>query len=108
MSEKLFVYGTLGPKRPNAHVLENIGGTFCVAYVTGRLKAEGWGAELGFPGMVPDENGERIDGFVFTSDTLADNWQVLDDFEGAGYRRVETTAVLSDGSRETVWVYALV
>ncbi|MGI4199102.1 gamma-glutamylcyclotransferase family protein, partial [Klebsiella pneumoniae] len=26
--ESLFVYGTLGPGRPNAHILENIGGTW--------------------------------------------------------------------------------
>ncbi len=31
--ESLFVYGTLGPGRPNAHILENIGGTWQEGHV---------------------------------------------------------------------------
>ncbi len=67
MQEKLFVYGTLGPGRSNAHILENIGGSFVPAYVKGYLKAEGWGAAMGFPGLVPDANGGPVHGFVFSS-----------------------------------------
>ena len=33
--ESLFVYGTLGPGRPNAHILENIGGTWQEGHVGG-------------------------------------------------------------------------
>ena len=37
----LFVYGSLGPNRPNAHILENMGGTWAKAYVHGDLHAKG-------------------------------------------------------------------
>jgi gamma-glutamylcyclotransferase (GGCT)/AIG2-like uncharacterized protein YtfP len=33
--ESLFVYGTLGPGRPNAHILEKIGGTWREGHVAG-------------------------------------------------------------------------
>jgi gamma-glutamylcyclotransferase (GGCT)/AIG2-like uncharacterized protein YtfP len=45
--EKLFVYGTLGPGRPNEHVLVAIGGSWETATVTGRLLEEGWGGRNG-------------------------------------------------------------
>jgi len=46
MIEKLFVYGTLGPGRPNEHVLGAIGGSWESATVSGSLREEGWGAEM--------------------------------------------------------------
>jgi gamma-glutamylcyclotransferase (GGCT)/AIG2-like uncharacterized protein YtfP len=42
MIERLFVYGTLAPGRPNEHVLSEIGGTWEAAIVTGTLRQEGW------------------------------------------------------------------
>ena len=50
--ESLFVYGTLGPGRPNAHILENIGGTWQEGHVGGSLLEKGWGAKMGYPGIV--------------------------------------------------------
>jgi len=44
--EKLFVYGTLGPGRPNEHVLDAVGGSWETATVSGTLREEGWGAVL--------------------------------------------------------------
>lgn len=35
----LFVYGTLGPGRPNAHIMENIGGSWQPGYVLGNRRA---------------------------------------------------------------------
>jgi len=49
--ERLFVYGTLGPGRPNEHVLTSIGRTWKTAAVTERLRDEGWRAQLGYPGI---------------------------------------------------------
>ena len=49
--QKLFVYGTLGPGKPNEHILKNIGGTWKKAYVWGELFEEGWGADMGCPGI---------------------------------------------------------
>ena len=54
MTERLFVYGTLGPGRPNEHVLGSIDGSWEAASVTGTLHDEGWGAAMGYPGIVLD------------------------------------------------------
>ena len=58
MTQRLFVYGTLGPGRPNEHVLSAIGGTWEEASVNGFLMPRGWGAEMGYPGIVLDDTGE--------------------------------------------------
>jgi gamma-glutamylcyclotransferase (GGCT)/AIG2-like uncharacterized protein YtfP len=54
---RLFVYGTLAPGRPNEQVLADFGGTWEPAYVIGTLWEDGWGAALGYPGIVIDERG---------------------------------------------------
>jgi len=82
MVETLFVYGTLAPGRPNEHILKEIGGSWQDAMVLGRLKEEGWGATMGYPGIELDTHGEEIKGFIFTSENLSDHWHMLDDFEG--------------------------
>jgi gamma-glutamylcyclotransferase (GGCT)/AIG2-like uncharacterized protein YtfP len=64
MVEKLFVYGTLGPGRQNEHILEAIGGRWEHATVRGKLRQEGWGTEMGYPGIDLGENGEEIEGFL--------------------------------------------
>ncbi|MDW3193755.1 MAG: gamma-glutamylcyclotransferase [Cytophagales bacterium] len=104
---KLFVYGTLGPGRPNEHWLTNIGGTFEEAYVRGRLYPDGWGATLGYPALVIDPEGDVVMGHVFSSDNLPDHWQELDDFEGEGYLRVLTEVTLNDGSILQAYFYSL-
>lgn len=86
--ESLFVYGTLGPGRPNAHILENIGGTWQEGHVGGSLLEKGWGAEMGYPGIVLDDSGNRVQGFLFTSENLQNHWHMLDEFEGSEYERV--------------------
>lgn len=42
----LFVYGTLRPQQPNAHVMERIGGSWTAAYILGHLQQRGWGLNL--------------------------------------------------------------
>jgi len=105
--ESLFVYGTLGPGRPNAHILENIGGTWQEGHVGGSLLAKGWGSEMGFPGIVLDDSGNRVQGFLFTSENLQNNWQVLDDFEGAEYERVPVDVVTADGVTVKSCIYMI-
>ncbi|CVA90752.1 Uncharacterised protein [Serratia marcescens] len=61
--QSLFVYGTLGPGRPNAHIMEAIGGSWEEGSVGGTLLNEGWGAEMGYPGIVLDNSGNRVKGF---------------------------------------------
>lgn len=107
MVERLFVYGTLGPGRPNAHILERLGGSWEDASVKGVLRDAGWGAELGYPGIDLDAEGDWVEGFVFASESLAANWSELDAFEGEGYRRVAVSASLKDGSVVNAWIYQL-
>lgn len=87
---RLFVYGTLGPGRPNAHILHDVPGSWEPATVRGRLVEHGWGAELGFPALVLDPGGPDVPGDLFTSEAF--DWDELDAFEGPGYERVITRA----------------
>ena len=106
--ERLFVYGTLGPGRPNEHVMQKIGGSWQPASVRGRLVQAGWGFERsGFPALVLDEDGEEITGHVFVSPNLAAHWPALDAFEGEDYVRELTRAILADGTEVEACVYAL-
>lgn len=107
MTERLFVYGTLGPGRPNEQVLLKIGGFWASAHLRGKLVEAGWGAGMGFPGLVLGEDGEEIQGHVFVSENLAGYWSALDEFEGSEYRRVLTTVTLADGQQMAAYVYAL-
>lgn len=107
MFERLFVYGTLGPGRPNEHVLTAIGGTWITGTVTGTLRDGGWGAELGYPGIELEENGDEIEGFLFISDKLADHWTALDEFEGEAYERVLAKVKSEDGNLVDAHIYTL-
>jgi gamma-glutamylcyclotransferase (GGCT)/AIG2-like uncharacterized protein YtfP len=105
--ERFFVYGTLGPGRPNEHVLTAIGGSWKTATVTGTLRNEGWGAELGYPGIHLDENGSEVEGFLFVSENLSGHWAALDEFEGDAYKRVLAKVKLEDGSMVDAHIYTL-
>jgi gamma-glutamylcyclotransferase (GGCT)/AIG2-like uncharacterized protein YtfP len=107
MTHRLFVYGTLAPGRPNAHVLADVAGTWQPATARGTLLAEGWGAAAGYPGIVPDENAGDVSGFLLTSDALPQHWERLDVFEGDGYERVLVTVRLADGSAVEAYLYRL-
>lgn len=104
---RLFVYGTLAPGRPNEHVLSGIPGRWEPATVVGTLLQEGWGAAVGYPGIVLDELGEEVEGLVFSSESLAEHWARIDAFEGEGYERVLTAAKLEDGTAVDAYIYRL-
>jgi gamma-glutamylcyclotransferase (GGCT)/AIG2-like uncharacterized protein YtfP len=107
MTERLFVYGTLAPGRPNARILADVPGGWEPASVKGTLREEGWGAAMGYPGLDLDEHGQIIEGFVFSSDALAAHWARLDAFEGDAYRRVPTTVQLASGPAVEAYLYVL-
>ena len=77
------------------------------ATIRGELLQLGWGAEVGYPGIVVKKDGPVVDGFVFTSDALDEHWERLDDFEGDGYRRVLTTVELGDGRTVEAHIHVL-
>ena len=104
---RLFVYGSLAPGRANAHVLADFPGTWKPATVVGTLVPEGWGAAAGYPGIVLGEQGATVEGLLFSSESLAEHWARLDEFEGDAYERVLTRVTLQDGSTVEAYVYAL-
>lgn len=107
MRQYLFVYGTLAPGQPNEHVLADVPGEWEAAAVTGKLLQQGWGAAIGFPGIVLDESGAEIRGLLFGSDSLSAHWARIDAFEGDGYERVQTTARRTDGTGVSAFIYRL-
>ena len=105
--ERLFVYGTLAPGRPNHSVLKDMPGRWETAMLKGKLLDEGWGSELGCPGIVPSDDVEEVEGFVFSSDHLPEHWSMLDEYEGVGYKRVPVLVKTESGEAIEAYVYAL-
>jgi len=94
---RLATYGTLAPGRVNHHQLAGLSGRWQRGTVQGKLVDAGWGAALGFPGLVLDPSGPPVEVYVFESSDLPDHWSRLDEFEGPGYRRVVTQVRIADG-----------
>ena len=105
--ERIFIYGSLQPGGPNEHVMTAIGGEWQPAVIRGDLVSSGWGAGIGYPGLVLNEAGDEIRGHVFTSSALAAKWSELDAFEGDEYERVVTTVTLETGEATQAHVYVL-
>ncbi|REL36359.1 gamma-glutamylcyclotransferase family protein [Thalassotalea euphylliae] len=111
---RLFVYGTLAPGKPNEHILEDLKGDWQAATVSGTLYAEGWGAAMGYPGIVLTQEqpssanqAEQVQGQLFTSEDLTAHWQRLDEFEGDGYQRVVAQVRLASGEQVPAYIYTL-
>ena len=107
MRERLFVYGTLAPGRPNEHILSGVSGTWEKGAVRGHLLPQGWGAGQGYPGIVLDPSAQPVEGFVLTSEQLSQEWRRLDAFEGVGYERVLAQVELESGYLVQAFVYQL-
>jgi gamma-glutamylcyclotransferase (GGCT)/AIG2-like uncharacterized protein YtfP len=103
---RLATYGTLAPARQNHRHLSDLPGRWLVGHVRGSLVEAGWGAKVGYPGLVLDPNGTPIEVFLLESRALTHHWQRLDAFEGPGYRRV-TTDVLTDEGVLPASIYVL-
>ena len=105
--DRLFVYGSLQPGGPNAHILETLHGDWQPASIRGRLVNDGWGSSIGFPGLIIDSDADEIPGHVLRSADLASNWARLDAFEGDEYRRITTQVSLDNGDSVLAQVYVL-
>ncbi|MEB3767976.1 gamma-glutamylcyclotransferase family protein [Acinetobacter sp. MD2] len=104
---RLFAYGTLRPHQPNAHVLEKVEGTWQTGYVNGVVHTLDWGPDVGLPALVLDSLSPKIEGMVLSSDALAENLEMLDEFEGFQYQRVKTVVELETGESIQAWVYVM-
>ncbi|MEL7447478.1 MAG: gamma-glutamylcyclotransferase [Pseudomonadota bacterium] len=103
----LATYGTLAPGRANHHQLSELQGCWSKGTVNGTLHTKGWGAEMGFPGIVIDPDGPEVDVDLFFSADLPDHWDRLDAFEGSEYRRIEVTVKTETGPRQA-YIYVLI
>jgi gamma-glutamylcyclotransferase (GGCT)/AIG2-like uncharacterized protein YtfP len=104
---RLAVYGTLAPGQPNYGQLAGLAGRWRTGTVRGRLNPHGWGASMGYPGLVLDPTGPEVQVQVFESLALPAHWARLDGFEGAQYRRVMTPVRTGDGTEIAAWIYVL-
>ena len=105
--ERLFIYGTLAPGRVNHKFVEDISGEWQTATLRGKLIKLGWGADMGYPAIIPSDDGEEVEGFILSSDELSEHWARLDEFEGSEYSRVEVTVKDESGEQLKAFVYAL-
>lgn len=108
---RLATYGTLAPGRVNHHQLAALPGRWLEGTVTGHLVEAGWGAKLGYPGLVLDLAGVdpaagAVAVHLFESPELPGHWPRLDTFEGEGYRRV-VAAVGTDEGPLAAWIYVI-
>jgi len=104
---RLFVYGTLAPGEQNHDVLSDIAGEWEQATINGALMNEGWGAGHGCPGLIPSSEAPEVQGYLFTSNELAENWDMLDTFEGDDYQRERVKVTLSNGVELESYIYAI-
>jgi len=94
---RLATYGSLSPGRVNHHQLAALRGTWQRGTVRGRRFDAGWGAALGFPGLILDPSSPPVEVDLFESPDLPDHWSRLDEFEGPGYRRVVAQVRTAEG-----------
>lgn len=103
---RLATYGTLAPGQVNHQQLAGLKGHWQQGTVRGRLVDAGWAAALGHPGLGLDPLGPVVEVYLFESLELPDHWSRLDEFEGAGYRRVVTQVRTADGELDA-WIYVI-
>ena len=102
----LAVYGSLAPGRANHHQLAGLAGSWSHGWVRGLLAPAGWGAALGYPGLLLDEDGANVAVHLFHSADLPQHWARLDAFEGPDYCRTLVTISTPAGD-VCAFVYAL-
>lgn len=96
---RLAVYGTLAPGEPNHGRVADLEGEWTEGVVWGRRVEEGWGAELGYPALRLDPEGEPVRVALLSSPELPGAWSRLDRFEGPAYRRVVAPVATDAGVR---------
>lgn len=104
---RLAVYGSLAPGKSNHHHLAAIQGEWSDGWVEGELHDQGWGAGMGFPGIVLRPGGRRVPVQVLESDDLPDHWERLDAFEGDQYLRQLVQVHREDGEPVIANIYGL-
>ncbi|WP_456432307.1 gamma-glutamylcyclotransferase family protein [Nitratifractor sp.] len=104
---RLFVYGTLRPGESASSLLEGIEGDWERGRVQGFVDPRGWGLTGGYPALILSEEGEGIDGMLFTSPSMPRILPQLDAYEGEEYIRSVAWVERDTGERVRAWVYLL-
>jgi gamma-glutamylcyclotransferase (GGCT)/AIG2-like uncharacterized protein YtfP len=107
LCKNLFVYGTLKPECSNNYILQDIGGDFYKAILHGFQFDKKWEKETGYPGLIESDNSVKVEGYVFVSENLKNNWKIIDDFETAAYLRKRVSVNLDNNKKVTAFVYII-
>lgn len=89
------------------HLLSSIGGVWDKGTVRGEFIQAGEIPGFLYPGVILDNNGDTVPGYLFTSDNLSSHWKKLDQYEGSNYERVITDVNLTDGRTVKSYIYEL-
>jgi gamma-glutamylcyclotransferase (GGCT)/AIG2-like uncharacterized protein YtfP len=103
--EHLATYGTLQPGEENHWVVRNIAGEWSEGTVAGWTYPIGFGPAEGYPGFTLDPAGQPVPVAILSSDRLDKHWRDIDDFEGPGYKRLQTDITTADGTTLRAWIY---
>lgn len=95
------------PGGRNHHLLSDCKGQWRPGYVWAKYYQEGWGANMGYPGVRLDKKEEKVHGYIFTSYDLEKKWKVLDAFEGSDYKRSLVTVSVEGEGEIVSYIYAL-
>lgn len=106
-SRRLAVYGSLAPGGSNHGVVAPLGGRWTGGRVRGHLHEPGWGAGVGYPGLVWDPGGAEVAVQVLESEALALDWERIDAFEGPDYVRILVPVELDGGGELVANLYAM-
>lgn len=90
--ERLVIYGTLAPGKPNHYVIEDLRGDYCDCSVHGRISEAD-----GLPYFTWAPSADSLDAQLFSCRQLPEMWNELDRFEGEGYKRRLIPATTDDG-----------
>jgi gamma-glutamylcyclotransferase (GGCT)/AIG2-like uncharacterized protein YtfP len=105
--ERLFVYGSLKPNEKNNFLLSTINGTWRTAFTYGFVKKINLGPKEIYDALILDNNGNRIEGYLFYSYALNNLWKKLDTFEGKNYKRQQADININNKEKVKAFVYLL-
>ena len=105
--DKLFVYGSLKPNEKNDFLLNSINGTWRTAFTYGFIKKINFGSKEIYDALILDNNGDRVEGYLFYSYALKNLWKKLDIFEGSNYKRCLTDININNKQKVKSFVYLL-
>jgi gamma-glutamylcyclotransferase (GGCT)/AIG2-like uncharacterized protein YtfP len=103
---RLFVYGSLTPNKKNFYILKNISGLWQKAFTFGFIKKIIIAKDTIYDAIVLNPNGNKINGYLFTSYSLKNYWSKIDNFEGQYYYRTIANVYLKNKNLIQAYIYS--